>query len=50
MDEISKLRDELYHSVRRSVQNNSPIEYERLRDIVERAEKLHRENIDNPAI
>jgi len=50
MDEISKLRDELYHSVRQSVQNNSPIEYERLRDIVERAEKLHRENIDNPAI
>lgn len=46
MDEISKLRDELYHSVRYSVQNNRPIEYDRLRDIVERAERLHRDNIE----
>ena len=50
MEEISKLRDELYHSVRQSVQNNRPIEYDRLRDIVERAERLHRENINKPAI
>ena len=49
MDEITKLKDELYHSVRQSVQNNRPIEYDRLRDIVERAERLHRENINKPA-
>lgn len=50
MDEIRRLRDELYHSVRQSVQNNRPIEYDRLRDIVKRAESLHRENINKPAI
>ena len=50
MDEITKLRDELYHSVRQSVQNNRAIEYDRLRDIVKRTEKLHRDNIDKPAI
>lgn len=49
MEEITKLKDELYHSVRQSVQNNRPIEYDRILDIVERAEKLHRENIDKPA-
>lgn len=38
--EAARLKDELYHSIRHSIQKHKPFEYHRLTDIIRRLENI----------